>query len=65
VLFYKNIFDIFVNITTFRLNYFLSLLVIMKKFFFSFLLLFSFSIAFANASYTSDEKAAYTWAFNK
>ena len=37
----------------------------MKKFFFSFLLLFSFSIAFANASYTSDEKAAYTWAFNK
>jgi hypothetical protein len=65
VLFYKNIFDIFVNITTFRLNYFLSLLVIMKKFFFSFLLLFSFSIAFANASYTSDEKSAYTWAFNK
>jgi hypothetical protein len=65
VLFYKNIFDIFVNITTFRLNFFLSLLVIMKKFFFSFLLLFSFSIAFANASYTSDEKAAYTWAFNK
>ena len=26
--------------------------------------MFSFSIAFANASYTSDEKAAYTWAFN-
>jgi hypothetical protein len=65
VLFYKNIFDIFVNITTFRLNYFLSLLVIMKNFFFSFLLLFFFSIAFANASYTSDEKSAYTWAFNK
>jgi hypothetical protein len=64
VLFYKNIFDIFVNITTFRLNYFLSLLVIMKKILFlSFL--FFFSIAFANASYTSDEKAAYTWAFNK
>ena len=37
----------------------------MKKFLFSFLLLFPFSIAFANASYTSDEKAAYTWAFNK
>jgi hypothetical protein len=64
VLFYKNIFDIFVNITTFRLNYFLSLLVIMKKILFlSFL--FFFSIAFANASYTSDEKSAYTWAFNK
>jgi hypothetical protein len=26
---------------------------------------FLFFISFANASYTSDEKAAYTWAFNK
>ena len=37
----------------------------MKKIYLLLVPVFLFFIAFANASYTSEEKSAYTWAFNK
>ena len=61
---YHILFDIFVNITTFRLNYFLSLLVIMKKILFLSFLFSLLFISYCDAAYTSEEKSVYTWAFN-